>query len=640
MFYLSKRAAVAEDEVQKLMSFVLPGTPFQGKVFSVGGYERDKLLGKESKDLDIVVEIKGGSEQLAKYMKSIFPEEISTPYQLGAGYPIWHISFKENITHNGKTFNTAGAEIDIADTQKETYPDPTSRQRETQFATIEEDVERRDFTANMLLRDLSNNEIVDLTGVSKADIEKGILRGHPKVSPDKMFSEDPLRMMRLVRFQVKYGWDVPLSMLKAVKRNAEQIQKISWERIQDELVKVMKLGKTNDAIRLMKTTGLLEYILPEIYGLIGVEHDKRGHEEGDAYKHTLMVLSKAPPTLNGQLAALLHDVGKPQTQQFMENKISFYGHEKVGGEIAEAIMRRLKFDAKTIKMVKHLVENHMKPHHLKDATEKSLRKFIRTVGKETIEDLLDLAEADSLGKLPPDNYVPELREKIKSLDVGEMSKEKAILDGDEIIDLLKVKRGPIVGQVKRFLQDLEDEYLSNKMILTKEKAKEEVLRNFKQQELDDSNRYLILLVGIPGAGKSTYIKENLSDATIISPDHFIGYTKEDPWTPEKVSNAWKKSDDLLLEAIKRGDKKIVFDATFVNPKVRGKYINIAKRFGLTPVAIHCNVPLDQALKRNSQRPEFRKVPEETLIRMYKNLVNPSESEGFKEVVDYDSSEKE
>lgn len=476
---LSKRASLAEEEVQRLLLQILPGTPFEGKVFSIGGYERDKLIGKESKDLDIVVEISGGAKSLAKYIKSQFPNETSNPYQLGAAYPIWHIAFRKDVQLGDELYNTKGGEIDIADTQKETYPDPTSRQRETQFATLKEDVERRDFTVNMLLRDLSSGEVVDLTGVSADDIKQGILRGHPGISPDKMFTDDPLRMLRLIRFQCKYGWKVPLSMLRSVKNNAEQIEKISWERIQEELIKIMKLGRTDQAIKLMKATGLLPLVLPEIYGLIGVKHDPETHQEGDVYKHTLLVLSNAPPTIEGQLAALLHDVGKPQTQEFVGDRIRFFGHAEIGGEMAEAILRRLKFDNKTIKTVRHLVENHMQPHYLKDATPKALRKFVRKVGEEALEQVLELAEADALGKMPPENYIPELRNKIKEVMETPIT-TKPILNGKEIMELLNIKPGPKVGEVSRFLVDLQDEFASKKKKLTKEVAKQKILEKFSK----------------------------------------------------------------------------------------------------------------------------------------------------------------
>lgn len=524
MVSLSKRASLAEQEIQRLFLRVIPGTAFAGKVFSVGGYERDAFMGKESKDLDLVVEMKGGAEQLAHFIKRLFPEETYTPRQLGAAYPIWHIGFKEDVSHGGELFRTKGGEIDIADTQKETYPDPTSRQRATEFATLPEDIQRRDFTVNMLLRDLSSGEAVDLTGSSKEDIQKGILRGHPLVSPDKMFSDDPLRMMRLIRFQVKYDWDVPLSMLRAVRRNAEQIQKISWERIQEELVKMMKLGKTGQAVRLMKTTGLLNYVLPEVYGLIGIGHDPSNHQEGDVYKHTLLVLSHAPPTVVGQLSALLHDVGKPQTREFLDGKIRFLGHEKASGEMAEAILRRLKFDTDVIRKVRRVVESHMRPIDLPAASPKALRKFVRDVGEETVEAVLQLAEADALGTLPPENYVPELRKKLEEAQKIPIAKTP-ILNGEEIMALLGIKPGPKIREVTTYLKELEDELAERGQTLDKETAKLKVMERFgpmKQAKFQLSKRAQMQVVIEP---LDPAVQQAVQEVKRIAPETLQKVTK-------------------------------------------------------------------------------------------------------------------
>lgn len=273
-------ASSSEKEVERLLKQVLPGTPFSGKIHAVGGYVRDEYMGLEAKDLDIVVSIPGGSEKLTKYLHEIFPESTTNPHQMGAAYPIWQVTFTDDTVYEKQAFQTKGAVIEFADTMKEEFPDSSSRQRVTMPGTLEEDIERRDFTTNMLLKDLSTGEIVDLTGTSKADIEKGILRGHPRVSLDKIFSDDPLRMIRLVRFQVKYSWKVPMSVLKTVRRNADRIKVVSAERIMGELTKVMKLGKLAQAVRIMKATGLLQHILPEVQAMVGVKQPKEFHQEG------------------------------------------------------------------------------------------------------------------------------------------------------------------------------------------------------------------------------------------------------------------------------------------------------------------------------------------------------------------------
>jgi poly(A) polymerase len=466
-------AGHAEAELERLLLALLPPSPFREQVFAVGGYVRDQVMGKDSKDLDVVVERKEGAKAFAYYLHDMFPAETSRPLALGAGYPIWHIAFQKNIKVRGDTFKVAGAELDIADSQKEAFPDPDTRQRVTTWGTIDEDVERRDFTVNMLLRDLTTGEIIDLSGTGVKDIQDGILRTHPHVSPDKMFSDDPLRMLRLVRFMVKYGWRVDLKMKEAVRRNAHRIEIVSGERIQGELVKIANLGKLALALRFMTETGLTGYIMPEIDILRGVQQSPEHHSEGDVYEHTMLVLEKAAPNIHSQLAALFHDAGKPATQEFLGDSIHFYGHEVVSGEIAEAIMRRLKFDSKTIQKVRRIVESHMRAHTALEWTGKAVRKFVRDVA-EDLEDILHLTEIDALsshgpGMIPGDNPIPRLRERIKEVQQIPVS-SKPLLSGHDIMKTLGIPPGAEIGRVQQWIQEKVDDLASSGVELTREDA--------------------------------------------------------------------------------------------------------------------------------------------------------------------------
>lgn len=477
-------SSMAEKEVERLFKVVLPRSPFRNKAFAVGGYVRDELLGIDSKDLDVVVEMHDGAEKLTKWLHKRFGRHMSRPHQLGRGYPIWSITLKEDVDYKGKTYKTSGAVIEFADSQKEAFPDPDSRQRITEPGTLDEDVERRDFTVNMLLKDLSSGELKDMTGTSVSDIKKGILRGHPGVDLNKILRDDPLRMMRLIRFQAKYGWKVPMDVLRIVKKNADRINIVSSERIRDELEKLAKIGKLYQGIRLMKVVGLLKHVLPEIEAMRGVEHDSsRGHhQEGDVYKHTLLVLKNAKPGLESQFAALLHDVGKPASQEIIGDTIRFLGHETVGGEIAEAIMRRLKFKKDVIKKVRHIVVNHMRPHslnRLEEVSSKAIRKFVRTVGEETVDAILDMAEADTLGNIPFIDEMPKLRERIKEVQDSPIPVSRnPILNGREIMQILNIKSGPQIGEVFDFLMNKQDEYAERGLELTKSEAKKLLTEKF------------------------------------------------------------------------------------------------------------------------------------------------------------------
>lgn len=472
-------ASFAEKEVERFFKDFLPSTKWKNHVWAVGGYVRDEVMGLDAKDLDIVMDIKGGPQELTKQLHQMFSKEITYPVNMG-NYPIWQISFKEDIFWKGKIYRTAGAVIEFAESMKETFPDEKSRQRNVEFADLDSDVKRRDFTTNMMMKDLTNGEFVDLAGVSKEDIKKGILRGHPDVDFNEILRQDPLRMIRLVRFICKYNWTVPLSVLKTVKANASRIEIISEERIRDELIKIMKLGKLAKAIKFFDATGILKYIFPEIQTLKGVKQSPKHHQEGDVFKHSMMVLQNAPAGVENQLSALLHDAGKASTTQMIDGQIRSRGHEVVSGEIAEAVLRRLKFDADTIRKVRKIVESHMRPHQLHDSGSAAIRKFIREVGEELVDAVLELASADERGKKPSLNTVPELKKRVDDVRKYQApTKNKAVLNGNEIMEILNIKPSAKIKEITDWLLDREDWYVENNKVYDKPTAMKEIIDKFK-----------------------------------------------------------------------------------------------------------------------------------------------------------------
>lgn len=477
-----KTAMTPETEVERLLKAVLPGSPMAGKMKAVGGYVRDQYLshlrGEEAnpKDLDIVVDDgPGGGERAAKFVHEKFPEQTHAPRNMGKGYPIWQLVFFEDTQVGSTVYETKGAVAEFADTMQESYPDENSRQRDTLPATLDEDIKRRDFTVNMLLKDLTSGEVEDLTGTSKKDVENGVLRGHPEVSLDKIFHADPLRMLRLVRFNAKYGWQVPRDVIRAVQRNAERIKIMSHERVLQELDKILKMGKLHQAVKFMGVCGLLDYILPEIKALKGVAQDSRHHNEGDVYRHTMLVLKNAPLTYDGQLAALLHDIGKPSSQEFIGDRIKFIGHEKVGAEMAESLLKRLRFPHDVVSKVTKIVRMHMRPHNLDDdhVTEKVLRKFITEMG-DLLEDVLAQAEADRRGSLPYTDKAQGLSRRIRDIqekdkNLGD-SPSKLPLSGLDIMESFNIPRGPMVRRALELLQEIKDDYLTQGRVLDRDTA--------------------------------------------------------------------------------------------------------------------------------------------------------------------------
>jgi poly(A) polymerase len=478
-------ASSPEKEVERLIQTVIIESPWKSHVYSVGGFVRDDLLGLQSKDLDLVVEQQQGSEKFSHWIKELFPEDVSQPYKVGATYPIWHLKFFHDVCWNGQRYFTENAELDIADTQRDAADYPGA----TEFGSLSEDILRRDFTVNMFLRDLSTGEVIDPTGVSLPDLKLGLLRGHPQVATQKVIEADPLRMLRAIRLSCKYGWKINASVEDAVKANAHLIQRISHERIRDELIHIMEYGKLADAVTWMDQVGLLGLILPEVQAMKGVEQDRVYHSEGDVWTHTLLLVRKAKAGVIPQISALLHDVGKPQTQTIHPpekpgelRRIKFLDHENVGAEISDEILRRLKFENTVIEKVNKIIRLHLRAHFSEEWSPKAVRKYVRDCGEE-IDEILHISEIDSLSSygpdgLPKENQVPELRKRIARVTQIPIRK-KTVLSGNEVMELLNISPGKAVGEALLVLQDIEDEYAVQGMTLDQESARRILKERYK-----------------------------------------------------------------------------------------------------------------------------------------------------------------
>jgi tRNA nucleotidyltransferase/poly(A) polymerase len=255
-----------EKEISKLLSAVLLKTnsEFKNKVFSVGGFVRDQILNIESNDLDLVVEISGGAEKFVSFLNSQFKNETTTAFQKGLGYPIWFLKYKTDVVYNEQIFKTSNGSIDIADSQKECFPDPTTRQRITTFGNLNEDIRRRDFTINMLAENLTTHEVLDLSGSGLNDLKSGLIKTHPQTHPDQVFSDDPLRMIRAIRFATKYNFKIESTILDSIARNKSRLQILSSERIWDEFKKMIGNGTFRQALELFKQTELDQFLFKNL----------------------------------------------------------------------------------------------------------------------------------------------------------------------------------------------------------------------------------------------------------------------------------------------------------------------------------------------------------------------------------------
>ena len=445
-----------ENAALDFLKNLIKKSPYEGKVFLAGGAVRDELMGIDAKDLDFVINLEDGGAKFAEWAT----KKIGN-FKRGSN-PVTYETFgtaKFNLSgveHKG--FKLDDIDIDCVMPRTEEYTDG-SRKPTVGSGSLKDDVARRDFTTNSLLKNLSTGEILDLTGMGKQDIKDGIVR--TPLDPNVIFSEDPLRMLRAVRFTMKYDWKLPLFMIKALKNNASKLKQISVERVQEELNKMLMTDSPDRAIKLLQITGLSKYVFPELDSLIKLEQNKY-HKE-DAMQHTLTVVKGTPKNLTTRLMALFHDIGKEATKEVIDKEIHFYGHEKVGAEMTEDILTRLKYPKKIIDAVVKGVRNHMKLKHggpdSFGASDKTLRKFKVNMG-EHLEDILNLIHADNIAHeagFDMPNQIEAIRKRLDTLGIPQ-GKLKLPINGDDIKKKFKLKPGKIIGDL---LAIVKDEYLEN-----------------------------------------------------------------------------------------------------------------------------------------------------------------------------------
>lgn len=442
---------------------LVKASPYEGIVYLAGGAVRDELMGIDAKDLDFVINMQFGGIRFARWAT----REMGN-YKRGSNpviYPQYGTA-KFNlrgVEHKG--FKLDDIDIECVMPRTEEYEEG-SRKPKVDSGSLKDDVDRRDFTTNSLLKNLSTGEILDLTGQGKQDIKDGIVR--TPLDPDVIFSEDPLRMLRAVRFTMKYDWKLPLFMIKSMKYNASKLKQISVERVQEELNKMLMTDSPDRAIKLLQITGLSQYVFPELDKLIRLEQNKY-HKE-DAMEHTLSVVKGTPKNLTTRLMALFHDIGKEATKEVIGKEIHFYGHEKIGAEMTEKILRRLKYPNKIIDAVVMGVRNHMKLKHggpdSFGATDKTLRKFKVNMG-DHLEDILNLIHADNIAHeagFDMPNQIEAIRKRLDTLDIPQ-GKLKLPINGDDIRKKYKLRPGKIIGDL---LAIVKDEYLENPKVNAKD----------------------------------------------------------------------------------------------------------------------------------------------------------------------------
>ena len=349
------------------------------RAFVIGGYVRDFFLQRPNNDIDIVVE--GSGIALAQAVADKLHVKVSVFRNFGTAMLRWH-----------------DVEVEFVGARRESYR-ANSRKPIVEDGTLEEDQQRRDFTINAMafsLQEADYGSLVDPFGGIR-DLNDGLIR--TPLDPNTTYSDDPLRMLRAVRFATQLGFTIVPESIASMQRNKERLEILSAERIADELNKIMKTPKPSVGFYLLDECGLLPYILPELANLKGVETvDGRGHK--DNFKHSLQVLdnvAEASDNLWLRWAALLHDVGKASTKRW-EPGIgwTFYGHEFVGGRMVKGIFNRLKMSqTDDMKYVQKLVSLHLRPIALvtDEVTDSAVRRLLFDAGDD-IDDLMVLCKAD------------------------------------------------------------------------------------------------------------------------------------------------------------------------------------------------------------------------------------------------------
>lgn len=438
----------------------IKNTKWENHVFLVGGAVRDTIMGMPIKDIDLAIDFENGGIDFANWMTKEYGCQNTN------SNPIVYPKFGTASFRLSSCYSLRDVQIECVQTRKEQYHEENGRHPDTSFGSIIEDAQRRDLTINALYLNLSNMELIDPTNKGLNDIKNKQL-----VTPSDasiVFNDDPLRMLRVIRFASRYGWAIEKNTWLGIIKNAYKIQTISQERITDEINKILVSSCVTHGLKELYRSGLMALILPSIHKLVGLKQNK--FHFGDAFEHTLSVVDKVQPTLLHRLAALFHDVGKSETQTYSIDGIHFYNHQHIGANMVEDILHTMKYPNKDIKAIKCVVKHHMRFKEYKDRcpSNKVLRRFVGEVDAEYQDLLLDVIDADNKShnaKYNLPNQIRLIRNKLKEL---KEEKDNSTLDvkipinGKDIMKKFNLKPSPFVGELLTIAKNawLDDETLT------------------------------------------------------------------------------------------------------------------------------------------------------------------------------------
>lgn len=466
---------MTQEKFKQIIEYIgecIKGSEFENHVFAVGGAVRDFIMGNDIKDIDIVVSLPDGGIKLAEFLH--VKKFLTRPPVVYPTYGTAMFKFKK--------FNQE--EIECVQTRGEQYHDKDSRNPVTTFASIEEDCVRRDLTINALYMNVTTGEILDLTGKGISDIKAGICRVTNE-NPDIVFSDDSLRILRVIRFACRYNFDIEENTLASMMKNIDRLEIITQERITDEFNKMMMTNDPARALCLLGYTGAMKYVVPEL--IETYDMGQNAYHFGTVWEHTLAVVEHSTDFeayLPVRLACVFHDLGKIKTRTVgVDGRVHFYDHETVGAELVHDIMVKMRYSNDIIEEVCFYIKNHMLTkgwgddlNHMKMKTLRKLMYKCKT--EERFNHLMEVIDADNKSHKSEHCL---LLQATRVLEVSQTEKRmfgyKLPIDGKDVMETLGIEPGP---KVKKYLNHCMKLAFNNPDI-TKEMCIKEI-KHFKLNE--------------------------------------------------------------------------------------------------------------------------------------------------------------